>query len=456
MPDEKNIFSLANIGLKFAEKKSTTLQCAELFINESRYLNIEIEENSIKNSETGFDQGVSIRVVDKRGSLGFTYTNNIKQKAIEKIIVRALKMMNAGTGDPDFKDFPSIYTNYPRVKNLVDKELKNIQIDGALPYIKELINACDNDDLAISQSAGFTSNYSKTYIFNTNGLEISGQDTLCTITSNIIVKDPITKDTSFGYEWQSDRSLKNISASETAKNSLKNAKKNLNRKKIKSRKVPIILTPTGTISFILAPIAAAINAESVQYKRSFLVGKLYKIIGSEYLSVDDNALINGAAGSSSFDGEGVPCKNKPIFKEGKFLNIIHNSYTAGKDGIESTGNAARGSYSSVPSIGITNLILQPGDFKKDEMIQEISDGIILDYTGDSPNITTGDFSGLILQGNVIKNGEIKEPLNETMFGVNLIDLFKNIDAISKEFKTYGAFHAPFVKIKELQIIGARG
>ena len=68
-------------------------------------------------------------------------------------------------------------------------------------------------------------------------------------------------------------------------------------------------------------------------------------------------------------------------------------------------------------------------------------GIILDYTGDSPNISTGDFSGLILQGNLIENGEIKHPLNETMVAINLIDLFMNIDAISKEFKIYGSFQA---------------
>ena len=54
----------------------------------------------------------------------------------------------------------------------------------------------------------------------------------------------------------------------------------------------------------------------------------------------------------------------------------------------------------------------------------------------------------------IENGEIKEPLNETMFGVNLLDLFKNIEAVSKEFKAYGSYRAPYVKIKEVQIIGS--
>ena len=97
--------------------------------------------------------------------------------------------------------------------------------------------------------------------------------------------------------------------------------------------------------------------------------------------------------------------------------------------------------------------MNSGNYSLEE-IKNVKNGIILDYTGDSPNIATGDFSGLILQGNIIRNGEIKEPLNETMFGINLLDLFKNIDAISKEIKIYGSYQAPYVRIKDVQIIGS--
>jgi PmbA protein len=455
MQDNKpDISSLAKFGLRLAQEKNRNLKCAEFFFNKNKYINIELEENSIKNNEIGLDAGVSIRLIDKRGSLGFAFTNNLEKKPIEKMIHSALNMMQAGTKDPDFKDLPHYYKEYPNVNNLFDNNVKNIQMEDSLKYAEELINICKGDDLAVSQSGGFTANYTKTYIFNSNGIEVFDKNTIFTVSSNIIVKDKIKEENSFGFDWQSETILKNLDAMTVAKNALTNAKRNLGRKKIKSMKVPLILTPNGTISFILNPIAAAANAEAFQYKRSFLVGKKEQVIGSEHLNIEDNGLIDGASGSAAFDDEGVPCKNKEIFNKGKFLNILHNSYTAGKDGVESTGNASRKSYSSIPSIGITNLSLKSGDHTKEELLNDIKSGIMLDYTGDSPNITTGDFSGLILQGNLIKNGEIKEPLNETMFGINLLDLFKNIDAVSKEFKIYGSFRAPYVKIKGVQIIGA--
>ena len=456
MQDKLDFYSLANNALKFAENKNRNLKCAEVYLGKSSYINIEIEENSVKNSEMGSLLGVSIRTIDKRGSLGFAFTNNLERKSMEKMISNALGMMNAGTGDPDFKNLPEHYEKYPHVKGLFDKELKALQIEDSISYAKDLINVCKEDELAISQSASFSSSYTNAFVFNSNEIEINGKVTSCSVTSNIIVKDKISNETSFGFDWQSARNLKEINAINIARSALTKAKRNLNRIKINNMKVPLILTPNGTISLILSPLASAINAETFQYKRSFLIGKRNETIATELLNIEDNALMDGALGSSPFDAEGVPCRNKSIIQSGKFLQdgLLHNSYTAGKEGIESTGNAVRGSYSSVPSIGASNFIMKAGEFSYSDMIEDVKKGIILEYTGDSPNITTGDFSGLILQGNLIENGEIKEPLNETMFGINLFDLFKNLDAVSKEFRIYGRYQAPYVKIKDVQIIGA--
>jgi PmbA protein len=320
-----------------------------------------------------------------------------------------------------------------------------------------LINVCKVDDLAISQSGDFTSNYNISYVFNSNDIEVFEKETVFSISSNIIVKNKITGETSNGDESQMKRNLKDINGTNTAIEALKNAKRNLNRIKIKPKKMPVILSPKGTINLILNPISSAINAELFQYKRSFLVDKREKVIGSEYLTLEDNALIDGAIGSSNFDGEGVPCGNKKIIDKGIFLKsgLLHNSYTAGKEGVESTGNASRRSFYSVPSIGISNFVMQTGTSSVEEMIQDVKEGIFLNSTGDSANIATGDFSGLISQGNLIKNGEIKQALNETMFGINLLDLFKNIDAVSKDYRIYGSFKAPYVRVKDVQIIGSK-
>ena len=438
------------------ERMNSSVKCAEIYVDINQYINIEIEENSIKNSEIGKENGISVRVFDKRGSLGFSFTNRFEESSLDLMIKNALKMMEAGTPDPDFKNIPGEYKNYPKVEALFNENIKELTIEESSDYIKDLIKVCEDDEMAISQSANLKANYSETYIFNSNGLEISGRKTIASISSTIIAKDKETNETSSGFETQSVRNLNELDAIETASNALKDAKQNLNRKKIKNMSVPVILTPKGVINLILRPLSLAINAETFQYKRSFLVGKKGSKIGSELLNIEDNALVDGATGSAIFDDEGVPCKNKKIIEKGRFLEdgLLHNSYTAAKEGIKSTGNAVRSSYSSTPSISSTNFIMKTGDRSKDKIIKEVKNGILFDYTGDSPNISTGDFSGLILHGNLIRNGEISHSLNETMFGINLIDLFNKISAVSKEYKKYGSYWAPYVKIENIPIIGS--
>ncbi len=454
--DDLNIYNTANKCLELSKNIDSSVKCTEIYIKKSKYINIEVEENSVKNSESGSDLGVSIRAFDKRGSLGFAFTNKINKASIENMIKTAIKMMKAGTEDLDFKDLPHTEFNYPNISGLFDKKVKELQIEDSMQYVRDLINICKEDEQAISQAANFTSSYSKVLIINSNGLEIKGKKTNCVISSRIVARDKINNDTSFGVEWQSVRNLKDINAISIAQIALQNAKSNLNRKKIKSMKCPLILTPNGSISLILEPLVSAINGETFQYNRSFLVGKRGMQVGSSCLNVEDNALIEGGSGSAVFDGEGVPCLDKTIIKDGFFLDsgLLHNSYTANKEGTASTGNASRSSYSAVPSISCTNFVLKSGEHSKEEIIEDLKNGIILDYTGDSPNIATGDFSGLILQGCLVKNGEIVHPLNETMLAINLIDLLGRIDAISKDFSVYGSYQAPYVKIDDVNILGS--
>ncbi|MHA1804912.1 MAG: TldD/PmbA family protein [Promethearchaeota archaeon] len=456
MAGEVDIHALARFGLEHAERVGSNLDSVEIFYSKSRYLTIEIEENSIKHSQMGIDEGISIRVINKNGSMGFAYTNRLNKKIFIKIINDALKLMHLGTGDLDYKCLPSSYKNYPNVKDLFDKQIEHLTLEDAMGKIKSMITVCEEDEQAISQSGELSTNSKDLIILNSNGLEIEGKKTLVSVSSEIVVKDKTTKDSSSGFEWQSVRKLKDLRIQETAEKALSNAKRNLNRKKIKSMKAPVILTPKGVINLILNPLSSAVNGETFQYKRSFLVGKRGEKIGSNLLTIKDEGLIPGATGSSKFDGEGVPCQNKVILEKGTFLKegLLHNSYTAGKEGIESTGNASRNSYARFPSIGITNFILEPGTASKEELLTSIKRGIWFEYTGDSPNIATGDFSGLILMGNLILDGEIKTPLNETMIGINLLDLFKKISMVSKEIEIYGPYRAPYVKIEDVNIIGS--
>ncbi|KKM75055.1 hypothetical protein LCGC14_1394140 [marine sediment metagenome] len=49
----------------------------------------------------------------------------------------------------------------------------------------------------------------------------------------------------------------------------------------------------------------------------------------------------------------------------------------------------------MPSIEITNFIMKSRDMFFEEIIKDIEESIFSDYTGDSANLATGDFSDMI-------------------------------------------------------------
>jgi predicted Zn-dependent protease len=54
----------------------------------------------------------------------------------------------------------------------------------------------------------------------------------------------------------------------------------------------------------------------------------------------------------------------------------------------------------------------------------------------------------------IKNGEFARPVRGTMLGGNIVELLRNIDAVSKEARYEPGQVFPYLRIKEAQIAGA--
>jgi PmbA protein len=237
------------------------------------------------------------------------------------------------------------------------------------------------------------------------------------------------------------------------------ALKSLHTRDIETGTYPAIFHPFAVSSLLATALGSAINAEAIQYKQSYLTDRINTEIASDQLNVIDNGLyINkkgiAGLGTSKFDGEGVPHQKTPLVAAGILKNHLHDSYTAGKENRKSTGNASRSSYRSVPSISLTNMEVLGNSGNLDSFISEIQKGILVYDTGDQPNITTGDFSGLISLGYKIENGAIAYPLKNAMMGINMLDFFKQIYHVGTDYRTVFNVITPSLCVTDLKIAGS--
>jgi len=209
-----------------------------------------------------------------------------------------------------------------------------------------------------------------------------------------------------------------------------------------SQEVPIIFSSEMAQSFF-GKIASALMGENIFRKQSFLLNKLNENIANSNINLIDNPLIPGKLGSRHFDSEGVKSKPLVLIENGVLKNYMLSTYSANKLGMISTGHSG----------GISNLLLQSGNYSEQELIESVKNGLYLTYmSGQGANILTGDFSrgG---QGIWIRNGKLAEPVCEFTIASSFSKMLKNLSMIGNDIDDRSSILAPSIKIENMVVSG---
>jgi PmbA protein len=229
----------------------------------------------------------------------------------------------------------------------------------------------------------------------------------------------------------------------------------LGARTIAGSRTNVILDNSVTIDF-LGIFASSLSSEALQKGKSLLQDKLGKAIISPRINIIDSGLRPGKLGSRPVDDEGVPTSEKILVHEGVLQTYLYNTYTARKGNTNSTGNAARGSFSSLPSVGITNLFIEPstvgGCLGKKELFKFLGRGLyIVDAMGvHTANPVSGDFS-LGVTGLWIEGGEVRFPVKEAVISGNILEFFNKVAAVGDDLIFYGNMGAPSIIISDVDI-----
>src|ERR1700758_1229150 len=116
---------------------------------------------------------------------------------------------------------------------------------------------------------------------------------------------------------------------------------------------------------------------------SFLtLDKLNKLkYGSDIVNVVADARLEHGPGLGTFayDDEGVPAQCTPIITDGLFTGYLSNRETASAIGEKRSGGTMRcESWNRLPMIRMTNISINPGTWKYDDLIADTDDAILMD------------------------------------------------------------------------------
>ncbi len=444
----KDFMAIAEEIVQKATKKGADQ--AEAYLLHSKDLTIEVANGQVETLKLAEDQGVGVRVI-KGQRMGFAYSSKLEAQTLEEIVLQAIA--NAEKTEFDqYNNLPSGGNRYPQL-DLYDPQLQQVEIEAKIKLAKDIeqIARAQDPRIKITETSAYSDTAYEVSIVNSLGLQGTYSGTYFAAYSFLVAEENGDSQNGFGLQY----SLKyaELNPEVIGKEAAQKAVQMLGARSIPTQKTTIVLDPRVATSF-LGILAPALSADAVQKGKSLFAGKTNQKIASDKINIVDNGHLERAIMSAPFDGEGVPTSETVLIKEGILQGYLHNSYTAAKAGVQSTGNGTRGSFKGTPEVGVTNFYIQPGQVTRQELLQGVQRGLyITEVLGmHTANPISGDFS-VGVAGLWIEQGEFVYPVRGVTVAGNLLELLSDVEAVADDLKFMGSKGAPTIRIASMMLSG---
>jgi PmbA protein len=438
---------LANQLVKKCLKKGA--DAAEVYIETSRNLTIDVRNGHIETVQEAADYGAGIRVFVK-GKMAFASSNDFEEKSLDDAVSRAISFAKITTSDPN-----NVLTDnrgMTEVTGLFDPQIAQIPMEQKIDLAKKVETLALKDPrITKSAGAGYDESEGEVFIANSNGLLKSYKASGCSLGVSVVAEKGEQK--SSGGEYCSRRFYQDLKpAEEVADKAARKAYEMLDPRPVKTQKAAVIFDPNVAYA-LFGGILGAVSGERVLQGASFLGNSLNQKIGSEVITLIDDGTREKGMSSEPFDGEGVPTQLRIIIDKGVLKGFMYNTIVARRAGVQSTGNASRRGFNSLPGIGPHNFYMAAGEAKPEDIIKATKTGLLVkEVTGYGINSVNGHFSGGA-SGFWIEEGKIAFPAKGLTIAGTAAEMLNGIDLVGNDLDLNKPMTAPTFRIALLQIGG---
>jgi len=434
----------------FAYAKDKTDE-TEILLSAANSFSVKINEQNVESFNYADSKGIGVRIV-KDGKVGYSYTEKFDDETFKLIVDEAIENAKYTEDDevvimenyPEITDNPNVYSESLDKVDVLDK----IQLAQDLEkYAKEADKRVFNVPYAV-----YADGKSYSRIANSKGLD--KEDTQNFAYAYVGALSAEKDDKRMGIEFHITRNFGEFDPKKMAEESVKKSTDLLNGKPAETGKYAVVFN-NEMMATMLATFSGIFNAKSVQEGRSLLKGKIRQQIANEKVTIIDDGLHPNGFSTSAFDNEGYPTERTVLIENGVLRSFLHNTITARKDGVKSTGNGSRG-YKGTLGISTSNFLIEAGEYKEADLFLKHNKTIeIVSLQGmhSGANAISGDFS-LGAQGFLWKHGKRQHSLKPFTVSGNFLQMLNGVEAIADNFKfDMSSNGASSILINELNISG---
>jgi len=366
------------------------------------------------------NQTIVLRVVlGKR--IAVVTTNILKPSSMKKSLQKAISLAKVQQPNDEFISLPG-----PKLSHEVDTFSKNIRrltSDQKAKMIKGILTMVKGKGL--KASGAFSNGEVELAVVNSLGVEAYQKF------SDLFLHLIVENEKSSGYASVVTRDPDQLDMDALVQEAVRKT----------TGEEPIQIEP-GEYEVILEPYAVSellsflgylgFHALAVQEGRSFFSNRFGEKMVDEKVTIYDDGLDQGGL-QVPFDFEGVPKKRVTFFERGVAKEVTYDSFTAGRDGKESTGHGliAPNTAGPIP----VNLFMVGGESSLEEMIKSVRKGIYVTrfHYSNVVEPMKAVITGMTRDGTfLITGGEITRPIKNLRFTESILKALSQVTAISKE------------------------
>jgi len=436
--------------LALAERRGAT--AADAFVVEDQSFSAQVRLGRVDTVKHAREQHLALRVFVGH-SVAAASTSDLSRESVSRLVEEAVSLARITSADqlsglPDAaqlaRDVPALDLHDPTGHDLAPEE--------KIELARRCEAAALEADPRITNSEGgdFSDRRARYAYATSHGFRGEYETSSFSLSTSPVAADngEMQRD---GWYHVSRKRARLDAPEDIGRIAARRALRRLGARRVPTTEVPVVFDPE-TSATLLRHIAGAASGPSLYRQASFLVGRLGHAIASPSVTIVDDATIPGALGSRPFDGEGLPVRRTMLVDKGKLSSYLLDTYSGKKLGLPSTHHAARDG--SGVSVATTNLYLSAGDTDPADIIRGVDRGLyVTELIGFGVNGVTGDYSrGAV--GLWIERGELAYPVEEITVAGNLLDMWKNVEAVGNDLVFRDRTAAPTLLIGRMVVAGA--
>jgi len=411
---------------------------ADLRIESASGTNIVVMDGKTKTVTSQIESGCGIRAFIG-GAWGFAVTNTLTQSSVVAAAQSAVKMAKVAQKKAKIKFAIEQQRAEVKFEKYACKEPPSeIPVEDKLSYALSQDRAMKDRDSRVSSTNSRYDDFEvKRVVANSFGTIITTYETWTLAACSAWAR-------SEGIMQRGHASVGNVGGCELMKeeesqrlgqSAADQALRLLESKPVPAGKFTCVLDNKMTGMLAHEAFGHACEADAILAGTSVLEGRLGQSVAAEGLSLVDDPTLERTFGYFGYDWEGIRAKKHVLIENGTLKGFLHNLESSSRMRIKPNGSSRAQTYQNTPIIRMSNTYIGPGDWKKDEVIEEVRRGMLIQgnqYGYVEP--AKGQFMFKCDEAYEIKDGIVGQRYRDASLSGVILEVLKNVRSVGNDFK----------------------